>query len=64
MQQILIGLDGVVNHGDDILIFGKDKTEHDERLIKVLNILNKNGVTLNINKCVFARTCVKFLGHY
>lgn len=36
MQNIREGLDGVVHHMDDILVYGKDQEEHNQRLRKVL----------------------------
>ena len=48
---------------DDVLIHGKDKTEHDERLRKVLEQLQESEVTLNKEKCEFWKTNIKFLGH-
>ena len=48
---------------DDILIFGKSKTEHDERLHAVLQRPQQAGVTLNREKCLFSQQSVKFLGH-
>ena len=50
MDNILHGLQGVVCHIDDILIFGKDKYEHDARLKKVLGRLSQSGLTLNPEK--------------
>ena len=60
---ILEGLDGVVCQMDDILVFGKDKEEHDQRLIQVLKRLESAHVTLNPRKCEFSKTAVKFLGY-
>ena len=48
---------------DDILIFGKDETEHEERLMKALQRIHSVGVTLNRNKCEFKQKQLKFLGH-
>ena len=48
---------------DDILIHGADKKEHNERLHKVLRKLQGMNVTLNPEKCKFARNQVPFLGH-
>ena len=47
---------------DDILIFGHNQEEHDQRLKVVLSKLQKAGVTLNKAKCEFSQRCVKFLG--
>ncbi|KAI2647439.1 Transposon Tf2-9 polyprotein [Labeo rohita] len=59
--QIIAGTTGVLCHADDILVFGKDKKEHDVRLGEVLKKFEKAGLTLN-DKCVFAVKRVKFLG--
>ncbi|RXN36200.1 Transposon Ty3-G Gag-Pol poly [Labeo rohita] len=53
---------GVLCHPDDILVFGNDKKEHDERLCEVLKKFEKAGLTLN-DKCVLTVKRVKFLGH-
>ncbi|KAL8625371.1 hypothetical protein ACOMHN_044514 [Nucella lapillus] len=62
MDTILQGLAGVVCHIDDILVFGKDKTEHDARLWQVLDRLLQAGLTLNSRKCEFAKTQLDYLG--
>ena len=48
---------------DDVLIFGSDKAQHDQRLTTVLKRLQATGVTLNSEKCEFVKIRVKFLGH-
>jgi len=48
---------------DDIIIFGKNRFEHDKNLIKILNKLNSAGIKLSKNKCNFSTTSVKYLGH-
>ena len=63
MSHILQGLDGVLCQADDMLIFGKDQTEHDARVTAALERLQLAGVTLNPEKCEFSKTCLKFLGH-
>ena len=62
MDNILHGLQGVVCHIDDILIFGKDKYEHDARLKKVLGRLSQSGLTLNPEKFEFYERQVDYLG--
>ena len=43
MSKLLSGLEGiVVCQMDDILIFGKTKEEHDIRLMKALDSLNRS----------------------
>jgi len=63
MSTALEGLEGVVCLMDDILIHGKSKEEHDKRLLTTLERLQRHGITLNKEKCSFATTSVKFLGH-
>lgn len=62
MAQILEGIPGVINLMDDILIFGKDRAQHDDRLRQTLDRLGRAGVTLNKDKCCFGVTEISFLG--
>ncbi|KAJ1139971.1 hypothetical protein NDU88_006332, partial [Pleurodeles waltl] len=48
---------------DDILIFGKDKKEHDCIMRKVLQALMDNGLTVKEQKCKFGKQHVEYLGH-
>ena len=48
---------------DDILVFGDTYEQHDQRLEAVLKRIEDNGVTLNIEKCEFAKEKIQFLGH-
>ena len=63
MSNLLDGLPGVLCLMDDVLVFGRDRAEHDERLMAALRRIEAAGVTLNPQKCEFARTSLKFLGH-
>ena len=46
-------LPGQLNMTDDVLVFGKTAGEHQQNLIAVLARLEKNGLTLNREKCEF-----------
>ena len=48
---------------DDIFVFGDTCEQHDQRLESVLKRIEDNGVTLNIEKCEFAKEKIQFLGH-
>lgn len=48
---------------DDVLTFGRNRTEHDARLTTVLERLETAGVTLNAYKCEFSKSQLIFLGH-
>ena len=63
MSQILSGLDGVLCHIDDVLIYGSTTEEHDTRLRAALSHLQTAGVTFNADKCLFSQTSIHFLGH-
>ncbi len=47
---------------DDVLVFGETQEEHDQRLKSALERIRKAGATLNIDKCEFSRSSVRFLG--
>ena len=51
MNRILSGLDGVLCLMDDVLVFGKDRKEHDERLTAALKKIEAAAATLNPSKC-------------
>ncbi|ETX01927.1 MAG: hypothetical protein ETSY2_36450 [Candidatus Entotheonella gemina] len=63
MSEALSGLTGTVCMMDDILVHGRTRVEHDDRLRQVLQRLSDLGMTLNSEKCLFAQSSVKFLGH-
>ena len=62
MLEILKDLEGVVCLIDDTVIHGSSQEEHDKRLKLVLRRLVQHKVTLNIEKCEFSKTKIKFLG--
>ncbi len=63
MDQILINLEKVKCFIDDIIIGGKTIEECKARLFEVLERLNKHNVQINLDKCKFFQTEVKYLGH-
>ena len=63
ISAILEGLEGVLCLMDDVLVFGKTKTEHDKILFAVLQRFQNVGITLNMDKCEFWRDKLTFLGH-
>lgn len=62
METLLLGVDGVINFLDDVLITGCSKAEHLQRLAKVLDILQDSGLKLSLSKCSFFRDSVTYLG--
>lgn len=63
MAAILEGCKGVLFYLDDIIVFGKSREEHLERLRHVLQRIAEAGLKLN-NKCVFDVPELSFLGHH
>ena len=63
IQQLLQNADGAHNILDDIIIHGKDKEEHDRRLVKVLQTLKESGFTINNDKCELNMSKLVFMGH-
>ena len=53
IQQALQGLHGVRNIVDDIIVWGRTQTEHDDNLQALLQRLRETGLTAKKSKCVF-----------
>ena len=64
MNECLLGLRDIVCSAylDDILCYGKTFEEHLENVRKVLKRLKSHGVKLRVDKCVFFKKEVKYLG--
>ena len=56
-------LAGTVCYMDDILVVGENESQHDERLMAVLQKLDKAGLKLKREKCEFNKSQVEYLGH-
>ena len=63
IAQVFNDCDGVQNISDDIVVYGRDKQEHDQRLKRVMERLKEVGLTLNPDKCEFAMQKITFMGH-
>ena len=50
MNEVLLGLPGVLCHIDDILVYGQDAAEHESRLQATLKRIQSAGITLNKGK--------------
>ncbi|GAA6090298.1 uncharacterized protein K02A2.6-like, partial [Tachysurus ichikawai] len=62
ISQLIDAVDGVLCHADDVLVIGRDGTEHNDRMHRVLQKFREAGLTLK-EKCQFALTEIHFLGH-
>lgn len=63
MDRIVGDLEGVLNAADDLLVHAKTMEEHDGRLEKLMERLTEYNILLNLDKCVFRVTQIRFLGH-
>ncbi|XP_066511013.1 uncharacterized protein K02A2.6 [Hoplias malabaricus] len=63
MDQILSGLPGVQCYLDDILVTGRNDTEHINNLDRVLGRLEEYGLRVREDKCDFFKSSVEYLGH-
>jgi hypothetical protein len=52
----------VVIYMDDILVFSKDKHEHQEQVKRILKKLRQHQLSLKAEKCYFEKEEIKFLG--
>lgn len=63
MESILSQCKNVICYIDDMLVYGKDESEHDHCLAEVMKVLKKRKVMLNSEKCKLKQREVTFLGH-
>ena len=62
-MQVLQGLEGVNSIFDDIVVHAATYEENIERVEKVLERLEQNGLTVNEDKCQFCMPSIEFMGH-
>ena len=62
ITQSMVGLRGVANIADDLIVQGRDTEEHDKNLQRVLERLSEKQLTLNADKCTFRMNKVVFMG--
>ena len=63
IAEIIDGLPGCAHIQDDILVWGKDKEDHDQSLRAVIDRIQKSGLKLNKSKCAFGLNQLKYCGH-
>lgn len=64
MSNILAGIKGQAVYIDDILVYGRNQAEHDERLKQALRRFADANLKLNWSKCQIRKDKVKYLGHW
>ena len=63
MDDMLLGLPGIVSITDDITVYGKDEAEHDQNLLKLMERAKQKGLVFNPKKCFIKQTEVPFFGN-
>ena len=63
MEGLLQGIPGVLCYLDDVLVSGSSESEHQERLYRVLQIMQDNMLKLEIEKCLIGVPQVSYLGY-
>ena len=63
IAEIIDGLLGCAHILDNILVWGKDKEDHDQNLRAVMDRIQKSGLKLNKSKSAFGLNQLKYCGH-
>ena len=63
MSEMFEGVEGVEVVVDDILVWGENEQQHDERLAKVLERARLRNLKLNKTKCQIKKKQITYLGH-
>lgn len=63
IHMVLEGLNFCYAYIDDLLIASANYEEHIQHLKAVFERLDKYGLVINMDKCVFGKSIVSFLGH-
>lgn len=63
MSTLLKDHEGVVVVMDDVLVYGSNEEEHNQRLTAVLETIRQSGLKLNKAKCRFNRSEICYFGH-
>ena len=63
LDAVYINLPGVTGIADDMIVYGSNEVEHDENLLRFLEVTRKNNLRLNPSKLQFRKKSVNFFGH-
>ena len=63
MDTIFHGIPDLFIYMDDLLIFSKSQSEHEQTVEQVLRKLHDNGMAISLNKCVWQAPEVEYLGY-
>ena len=63
LEVTLAGIDNLFIYLDDVLLWAKNKEEHDKILKEVFQRLSENDMALSLEKCKFNQSEVDYLGY-
>ena len=63
IHSILSQLPFVFGYMDDAIIGSRNENEHISQMKQLFEVLNKNNIVINYEKCQFAKPEIEFLGH-
>ncbi|KAL7077667.1 hypothetical protein ACQ4LE_002821 [Meloidogyne hapla] len=63
MDELISGLNGVFAYLDDLIIVSKNEREHKEVLFELFERIENYGLKIQLEKCNFFKSELKFLGH-
>ena len=63
MAKVFAGIPNVLVYLDDVMIFGSDRHAHDNALQQILLRVRQHNLSLNMRKCQFYKTSIRYLGH-
>ena len=62
MDCILQQCEGPIGIADDVAVYGRTETEHDENQHQLIKVASENGLIFNSNKCHMKKKSIPFLG--
>lgn len=62
IRTVIQNVQNAKNISDDIIVYGKSQQEHDQALDAVMQALQRNGLTVNKDKCEFNKTKITSFG--
>ena len=62
MDRILARAPGCVGIADDVVVYGRDNTEHDKNLLRLMQVAKEEGLVFNSKKCVINTSEIVFFG--
>ena len=63
MDRITARATGCVGIADDVVVYGRDNTEHDKNLLRLMQVAKEEGLVFNSKKCAIKTNEVVFFGY-